>query len=76
MWLAEFAALAGVTRNPMASVATPPADWSGNISGLAEKARALIVQNDPDAVRAGLAEIADALDAMAHEAGAPLQTAA
>ena len=28
------------------------------------KARALITQNDPDAVRAGLAEIADALDAM------------
>jgi hypothetical protein len=33
----------------------------GGVS-LANKARALITQNDPDAVRAGLAEIADALD--------------
>ena len=32
----------------------------GGVS-LANKARALITQNDPDAVRAGLAEIADAL---------------
>jgi hypothetical protein len=39
----------------------PPAD---PIADLADKARALITQNDPDAVRAGLAEIADALDAM------------
>jgi hypothetical protein len=31
---------------------------------LADKARALINTNDPDAVRAGLAEIADALEAM------------
>ena len=34
------------------------------IADLADKARALITQNDPDVVRAGLAEIADALDAM------------
>lgn len=34
------------------------------LSAIADKARALITQNDPDAVRAGLAEIADALDAM------------
>ena len=34
----------------------------GGAVSLANKARALITQNDPDAVRAGLAEIADALD--------------
>ena len=33
-------------------------------ASLAERARALIMQNDPDAVRAGLAEIAAALDAV------------
>ena len=32
---------------------------------LAEKARALITQNDPDAIRAGLAEIAAQLEALA-----------
>jgi hypothetical protein len=31
---------------------------------LAAKARALMTQNDPDMIRAGLAEIADALDAL------------
>jgi hypothetical protein len=37
---------------------------------LAERLRALMVENDPDAVRAGLAEVADALDRLAgkHEA--------
>jgi hypothetical protein len=32
------------------------------------KARALISANDPDAIRAGLAEIADALDAISQPA--------
>jgi hypothetical protein len=36
-----------------------------NPSALAERIRALMVQNDPDAVRAGLADIADQLDDMA-----------
>jgi hypothetical protein len=35
------------------------------MQSLADKARALIQQNDPDAIRTGLVEIADALDAMA-----------
>lgn len=35
------------------------------LTALAEKARALIVQNDPDAVRQGLNEIANALDGIA-----------
>lgn len=36
-----------------------------NPSDLAARLRALMTQNDPDAIRAGLAEIADALDSMA-----------
>jgi len=37
-------------------------------AGLAAKARALMVENDPDAIRTGLAEIADALDAISRQA--------
>jgi hypothetical protein len=36
-----------------------------DLTALADKARALIVQNDPDTVRQGLGEIANALDAIA-----------
>jgi hypothetical protein len=50
---------------------TPAPD---RLATLAELARALMVQNDPDAVRAGLVEIADALDAMRQ--GQISQTAA
>ena len=39
---------------------------SGNTYDLAALARRLMVENDPDAVRADLAEIADALDSMAQ----------
>jgi hypothetical protein len=35
-----------------------------DIAALATKARALIVESDPDAIRDGLREIADALDAI------------
>jgi hypothetical protein len=45
-----------------------------DLADLAAKARALIRQNDADAVRAGLAEIADALDAMAWD-NAPAEAA-
>jgi hypothetical protein len=39
---------------------------------LADKARALMIENDPDAIREGLAEIAAALDGMAREAEDPM----
>jgi hypothetical protein len=38
------------------------------VAALAERVRGLILQNDPDAVRAGLTEIATALDALARAA--------
>jgi hypothetical protein len=64
-WMAEFASVTSVIRNPMACVARPEAPWSDNtLRELADKARALITQNDPDAIRAGLADIANALDSM------------
>jgi hypothetical protein len=43
---------------------------STTLTGLAAMLRALIVENDPDAIRAGVAEIADALDEMAAPAAA------
>jgi hypothetical protein len=54
------------TLTPAAIAMPPPAE----VSRLAAKARALIAANDPDAVRDGLREIADALDAMAGMAQA------
>jgi hypothetical protein len=45
-------------------VETPPAPLDNTNSSLAAKARALMTQNDSDAVRTGLAEIADALARM------------
>jgi acetaldehyde dehydrogenase (acetylating) len=45
---------------------TTPNSYPSSPLMLAAKARALMTQNDPDAVRAGLAEIADALDALSR----------
>ena len=45
------------------------------LNALAAKARDLITQNDPDAIRAGLAEIADALDAISKPAECATVTA-
>jgi hypothetical protein len=53
-WSAEF-------RKRFAAPAVP---GNETLTALAERCRALITQNDPDAIRAGLAEIAHALDAM------------
>ena len=41
---------------------------------MAEKARALMVENDPDAVRDCLRQIADALDKIAAETSDPMAT--
>jgi hypothetical protein len=43
---------------------------SETLIALADRLRALMVQNDPDALRAGLADIADALDSMARDPAA------
>jgi hypothetical protein len=54
VWSAAF-------RKRFAAAAAP---GNETLTVLAHKARALMVENDPDAIRAGLAEIADVLDAM------------
>jgi hypothetical protein len=61
--LAEFAQGVRKTfgRQPYV-LSTGNGGSSATLTALADKARALMVQNDPDAVRAGLAQIADALD--------------
>jgi hypothetical protein len=67
---ARAAALAGIGIRIKAAInkpqvlPSPQRAGSDNTKALASKARALITQNDPDAVRAGLAEIADALDSL------------
>jgi hypothetical protein len=73
--MAQLAGFARAVRNPMSVLLDDQARWSGNMKELAEKARALIAQNDPDVVRAGLAEIAHALDAVGQEVGNPLKAA-
>ena len=40
------------------------------ITALADRLRALMTQNDPDTLHAGLTDIADALDAMARDPAA------
>jgi len=61
--------LAGaVARNPMGVLPTANRAASSDMKELAEKARALMAENDPDAIREGLAEIATALDGIAVEA--------
>jgi hypothetical protein len=57
--LASFTGVPGPRRTPSSG---PRPD---NTRTLAAKARALISENDPDAVRKGLAEIADALERLA-----------
>jgi hypothetical protein len=61
-----------VAKNPMGVLLNANRLASGNMKELAEKARALMVENDPDAIRDGLAEIAKALDGMASEAEDPM----
>jgi hypothetical protein len=61
MRVMRAAAKEGIVLPPNFDQPAPVAD----LTALAEKARALIVQNDPDAVRQGLNEIANALDCIA-----------
>jgi ferric-dicitrate binding protein FerR (iron transport regulator) len=61
--LAVVAAKLGIILPPNFDRPAPTAD----LAALADKARALIQTNDPDAVRQGLGEIADALDAIVRD---------
>ena len=67
-WLAEGKRLAARIRGgrPLDDVSDYDRDGTGNetLTALADHVRALMVQNDPDALRAGLAEIAAALDTL------------
>ena len=70
--IASIAQLSIVAHNPTQALRDDQAGWSGNIPELAMKARVLMTENDPDAIRTGLAEIAEALDRLEKEIGNPL----
>jgi hypothetical protein len=70
--MAKLSLAIRVRSNPMGVLLNGSRIASGNMKELAEKARALMVENDPDAIRDGLAEIAAALDGMAAEAADPM----
>ena len=66
--LAEAAqAIRAAASRPAQVLSSANGDLPTTLTSLALQARALIAMNDPDVVRVGLAEIADALDAMAGE---------
>jgi hypothetical protein len=50
------------------TLSSPPPAKKATLTDIATKARSLMQVNDPDAVRAGLAEIADAIDAISGTA--------
>ena len=70
--IASIAQLSSVAHNPTQVLLDDQAGWSGKMFELAKKARALMTENDPDAIRAGLAEIAEALDGLGNEISNPL----
>jgi hypothetical protein len=65
---------AAVSRNPIGVLLSSSRMASDNISELAEKARRLMQENDPDAIRDGLGEIASAHDGIARETKDPMAT--
>ena len=76
LWAAEMSFASTVAKNPVGVLLSASRVASGNLSELAGKARALIVENDPDAIRDGLREIAAALDQVAQETHDPMATIA
>jgi hypothetical protein len=72
--MAKLQYAAAVSRNPVGVLLSGSRIASDNISELAEKARKLITENDPDAIREGLKAIATALDAIARETKDPMAT--
>jgi hypothetical protein len=69
---AKLSYAVAVARNPVGVLVGASRMASDTLSELAEKARALMVENDP--VRAGLAQIAEALDVIARETRDPMAT--
>ena len=61
-----------IARSPMSVLLGHSRMSSRELEELANKARSLMVENDPDAVRDGLREIATKLDALATEAQDPM----
>ena len=61
---AQLSVAAAVAKNPMSVMRAAQRNAAGDLSELAEKARRLMVENDPDVARAGLGEIAARLYAV------------
>ena len=72
---AQLSVLAAVAKNPMSVMPAAQRNAAGDLSELAEKARRLMVENDPDVVRPGLGEIAARLDAVGVQIADPLAAA-
>jgi hypothetical protein len=67
--LAEAAqAIRAAAGRPAQVLSSPNGDLSTTLTSLALQVRALIAINDPDVVRVGLAEIAEAIEAAADQA--------
>jgi hypothetical protein len=71
----QLSVSAAVAKNPMSVMRAAQRNAAGDLSELAEKARRLMVENDPDVVRAGLGEIAARLDAVGVQIADPLAAA-
>jgi soluble cytochrome b562 len=72
---AKLSVAAAVAKHPMAVMRNAQRTAAVDLSELAEKARRLMVENDPDSVRAGLEEIAARLDAVGRQIADPIATA-
>jgi hypothetical protein len=64
-----------VAKNPLSVMRSAQRTAANDMSELAEKARRLMVENDPDAVRAGLCEIAGRLEVLGRQIADPIATA-
>jgi len=71
---AQLSSLARTARSPISVLVDDNRAMGGDLAALAEKARALITENDPDAIRDGLAKLAAALDGIAREMRDPMET--
>jgi hypothetical protein len=72
---AQLSVAAAVAKNPMSVMRAAQRTTAVDLIELAKKARQLLVENDPDVVRAGLGEIASRLDAVGVQIADPLATA-
>jgi hypothetical protein len=75
-WLAEGKRLADLIRGKSYEATDDVGNETLSPQAFADRIRALMTQNDPDVVRAGLAEIADALDILGRRKAPMLDAAA